>query len=172
MRATTATCSPGSALDTGGAELGRIHAGENGNGKELRWIGQAGEGFLRRGQHCRASGRVHCEHARAKGSCGTHCSGHGIGNVMELEVEKDGMTARNDRFKHSGSCSDEQLKPHFEPMTGSLEPIHEGAGGFGVGHIERDNEPFAGLLQRVRSFRAVSGAGRIQEIRYGHNQIL
>ena len=103
------------AVKADGGGLGGIHAGEDGDGEELGWVGQASKGFIGGGEHGRAAGGVDGEHVHAEGSGGADGSGDGVGDVVEFEVEEDGMAALEEGLEDGGSGGDEELKADFEP---------------------------------------------------------
>jgi hypothetical protein len=159
--------SGGLAADADGGELGRVHAGENGYGQQLGRVAEAVESLVGGGKHGGASGGVEGEHADAEGGGGTHRRGYGVGNVVELEVEKDGVAAGQKWFKDGGTCGDEKLQTYFEPEALALELVDQGFSSGGIGDIERYDETLAGFVQRV----GLAGGceGRMQPLWDGHS---
>ena len=121
-------------------------------------------------------------HAHAQGGGRADCSSDGVGNVVELEVEEDGVSARYERLNDGGPGCGEELQPNLEPLAGSFESIYQLLRCGRAGHIERDDEAlargldFAGKGDFV-DFRRAEGRlrgreSRIQPIGGGHTQIL
>ena len=89
------------AFQADGAHLAGIHAGQHGDGEKFGRIGHAIECRARGRQHRRASGGMNGQHVRAQACGRSNRAGHGVGNVVELQVEEDGVPAREDRLQHS-----------------------------------------------------------------------
>src|ERR1035441_1079478 len=128
----------GGALDADGADLGRVHAGEHGDGEEFRRVGDAGERGPGGGQHGGTTCGVDGDHAHAQRGGGAHGGGHGVGNVVELEVEEDGVAAPDERLENGGTGGDKKLQPHLEPLAVALELGDEAGGGGPGGDGEGD----------------------------------
>ena len=105
--------------------LAGVHAGQHGDGEEFRRIGHANERRARRGQHRRASGGVNGQHVRAQACGGSNSARHGVGNVVELQVEEDRVAAREDRLEYCRSRGHKEFQPHLEPRAGAFQPANE-----------------------------------------------
>ena len=84
-----------------GGQLGLIHAGEDGDGEQLWRIGEAGGGFGGGGEHGWASAGVNGEQFGAKRANRAHRGGDGVGDVVEFQIEKDGVAALRAGFRRS-----------------------------------------------------------------------
>jgi len=62
---------------------------------------------------------------------------------VELEVEEDGVAARDERLDDGRPGGGEELQPNFEPVAGSFETFHQLIRRSRAGHIERDDEALA-----------------------------
>ena len=104
-------------VHSGRSQLRGIHAGQHGNGQQLRRVGHA----LQRRAAPRPASPVlrgvnrHHPHAQRRGRA--HGSGHGVGNVVKLQVEKDRVAARHQRLHHGRAGGGKQLQPHLEPLA-------------------------------------------------------
>ncbi len=131
----------GRVVDADGGELELIHAGEDGDGEQLRRVGDAVSGFDSGFEHGGATGGVDGEKFRAQGGDGAHSAGNGVGNVVELEVKKDGEAAAAEFVDDGVACDEVELETDFEPATQPFELIGESEGGRGTGVIEGDDQP-------------------------------
>jgi len=130
----------GGVVDADGGELELIHAGEDGDSKELRRVGEAGDGFGSGFEHGGATGGVDGEELGAGGGGGTDRSGDGVGDVVEFKVEEDGEAAAAEFADDGVAFGEVELEADFEPAAEALELIGEGEGGIGAGVVEGDDE--------------------------------
>jgi len=127
-------------VDADGGELELIHAGEDGDGEELGRVGHGGGGFSSGFEHGGATGGVDGEELGAEGGDGADGARNGVGDVVELEVEEDGVAAMAEFPDEGGAFGDEELKADLEPVAEVVELTGEGEGGRGTGVIEGDDE--------------------------------
>ena len=80
------------------------------------------------GEHGGATGRVEGDHADAERGGRTHRSGYGVGNVVELEVEEDGVAALEERFEDGGTGGDEELQTYLEPAALAFKLVDQSDG--------------------------------------------
>jgi hypothetical protein len=112
---------------------------------------------------------VEGEQFDAKSGGGAGSGGGGIGDVVELEVEEDGVAASDQRLDHSGTSGDKEFQANLEPMDGLFELADKAKCGCGIGQVEGDDEPLASLFERVGGGRNEAGAEPIGD---GHTLIL
>ena len=143
--------------DADSGELKLIHAGEDSDREELGRVGNRGGGFGSGFEHGRAAGGVDGEEFGAEGSDGTHSAGDGVGNVVELEVEKDGVAAMAEFANDGVAFGEVELEADLEPLAEALEAAGESESGRSIGVIEGDDEAGVHLLQGT-GWR-VQGAG-------------
>jgi hypothetical protein len=84
-------------------QLCLIHAGQDGDGKKLWWVGNPGEGLAGSGEHGGATASMQGQHAHTQRGSGAHGACHGVRNVVKLEVEEDGVSAGDDLFNDGGA---------------------------------------------------------------------
>ncbi len=150
------------AVEADGGDLGFIHAGEDGDGEELRWIGDAGEGFAGGGDHGRAAGGVDGEHVDPEARGGAHCAGNGVGDIVKLEVEEDLVAAAQEGFEHGRAGGDEEFEADFEPGACVVKAVNEDGGGGGIGHVQSNDEALPGGFAGIsEGGEAGSAEGRI-----------
>jgi len=142
----------GGVVDADGGELELIHAGEDGDGEELRRVGDGGSGFGCGFEHGGSAGGVEGEEFGTDGGRGTDRARDGVGDVVKFEVEEDGEAAAAELADDGGAFGGVELEADFEPAAEALELIGEGKGGRGAGGVEGDDEA------RVHVFR-VQGLG-------------
>jgi hypothetical protein len=133
--------------DADSGELKLIHAGEDSDGEELGRVRNRGGGFRSGFEHGRAAGGVDGEEFGAGGSDGAHGAGDSVGNVVELEVEEDGVAAMAELMDDGGAFGDEELEADLEPLAEALEAAGESESGRSTGVIEGDDEAGVHLLQ-------------------------
>jgi tetratricopeptide (TPR) repeat protein len=158
-----------------GFELLGIHTGEDRDSKEFGRIRQRIEGAARRGKHGRPAERVQSNHACAVAGGRTHGAGHGVGNIVKLEIEKDRMTAPDERFDGGRTSGGEEFEADFEPVTMVFEPVHQLKSGRHVGRVQSNNKAaprFCDTLGGKSGRRAHFGEGGVQPIGDGHNPIV
>lgn len=134
----------GFACSADGGELCSIHAGENGDCEQLRRGRERGERFLCRGHHHWPAECVQGEEFNAEGCGGTDGAGDGVGNVMEFEVEEDGVAAPSNPIEDGWPSGDEEFQSDLEPADGAVELVDELERGGGVGIVKRDNQAVTG----------------------------
>jgi len=160
----------GRVVDADGGELKLIHAGEDGDGEELRGVGAGGSGFCSGFQHGGAAGGVDGEELGTEGGDGADGARDGVGDVVQFEVKEDGEVAAAELADDGGTFGDEELEADFEPAAEALELVGEGEGWGGAGVVEGDDEAGVHLVQgtgcrvqgagyRVRSGHRVPGSG-------------
>jgi hypothetical protein len=71
---------------------------------------------------------------------GADGAGNGVGNVVEFQIEKDGVAAMTELVDESVACGEVELEAHFEPGAGAFELSGEGEGGGGAGVVESHDE--------------------------------
>jgi len=135
--------------DAGGLELRLVHAGENGDGEELGWIRQAGGGFGGGGEHGGASAGMDGEELRAERRDRTHRGGDGVGNVVEFQVEEDGVAAIPERLNDGAPSGEVEFEADFEPLAGPFKTVDESEGFGSRREVEGDDE----ALSRLRASR-------------------
>lgn len=165
----------GRAVYCDGFELRGIHTREDCDSKELRRVGQPLERSAGGGKHGRAAQRMKGDHARAMGSRRAHRPGHGVGNVVKLEIEEDGMTAAYQRFDGGGSGGGEQFQADFEPVAMVFDPVHQLKSSVHRGRVQSYDEAAARGFQALRwqgRGRIGGGEAGVLPFRDGHNQIV
>jgi hypothetical protein len=90
------------------------------------------------------------DHVHTEGCGGAHRSGYRVGNVVELQVEEDGMAALEQRFKDGGTSGREELHTYLKPAADILEPVGEGSRRGCVGNIKGHDEALARLFEWLR----------------------
>jgi hypothetical protein len=149
--------SGGCAIEANGRDLGGIHAGEHGDGEQLRPVWHAFKGIAGGGQHRRSTRGVDSEHVDAESGDRAYGSGHRIGNVVELQIEKDGVAALEERFKDGRAGGGEQLQAYFEPLASALKLVGQSDGGSGVGDIEGHDQALACLVDDASGRKKLRG---------------
>lgn len=161
----------GRAADCDGLKLLRIHTGEDGDGEQLRRVWDAFECGAGGGEHGRATKRMESDHARAMCCGGAHCPGHRVGDIVQLEIEEDGMAAVDELFDYGWASGGEELQADFEPVAMVLEAVDEIKGSRRIGRIQGHDQPAAGFFQTLER-RSCTGKGGVQPIGDGHNEIV
>jgi len=160
-----------------GLGLGQVDAGEHGDGEELRRVWDFSERGAGSGEHGGAARGVNVEHADAEAGGGTNRAGNGVGDVVEFEIEKDGVAALENGFEHRGSGGSEKFEADFEPEASAVEPVDKVGGRGGIGNVEGDDELLAregtpiGLGPRDCRRGSVR-EGWVQALRNGHSFML
>jgi hypothetical protein len=72
------------------------------------------------------------------------CSFHGGGDVVQLDVEEH-RSMPSDRLDRRRTVGGEELQAHLEPTDRTDELLGERLCGPHGRHVQRDDEPFAGL---------------------------
>ena len=70
-------------------------------------------------------------------------SGHGVGDVVELQVEEHALAAPDDLAHELGSRGGEGLAAQLEEAHPAREAVHELARGVGLRHVDSDDESLA-----------------------------
>src|SRR6185312_7045602 len=122
-------------MDACGVELGCIHAGEHGNREQARGTGGS-RGFSSGGHHDWATGGVKCEKGSSSLRGGADGSGHGVGDVVELEIEEDVEAAVAERLDESVAGGVVKLHAYLEPSAAAGELVYKIEGGFGGREVE------------------------------------
>lgn len=106
---------------SGFSETSRAHRRENRDAEqqEIRFVLLLGfDGPL---HHLASATGVQREHANGKLGAGLDGLGDGVGNIVELEVEKDIETQIGDLTDGVRAASGEHLQSDFDPADGALE---------------------------------------------------
>ena len=120
-----------------------VTASTSGSGSRLRC------GFDCRLQHLAAARSVDGQHADAQLGGRLDGFGHGVGDVVELEVEKN-LPAGGDQVAHNlGPLGREELFPDLVGNCGLADGLYDLAGLGGARNIERHNEPIPWLQHRL-----------------------
>jgi tetratricopeptide (TPR) repeat protein len=165
----------GRAVDCDRFELLGIHTGEDGDGKQFRRIGPVFERGAGCAEHSRTTERVKCDHARAVRRGRAYGSSDGVGDVVKLEIEKDGMSARNQRLQHGGAGGGKQFQSHLEPLALALKAIHQIESVGRTGCVQGYDEASARLFHsiwRLRRGCTRGGEAGLQTFWDGHTEIV
>ncbi len=101
-------------------------------------------------QHGGSTRGVNGHHADTEACGGANSAGNGVGNIMEFQVEEDGVAAIEERFEDGGTGGDEEFETNFEPDAGAFQAVEEIYRCGLVGHIESDDQALAGAFYGVQ----------------------
>jgi hypothetical protein len=124
---------------TGLGAGGGVLTGEHGDGEDAeRRAGRVDAGP----QVGDAGAGVHGDEAGPEGAGAADGADHGVGDVVQLEVEEDLQlwVSAAELTDDLGALSDEQLEAHLEHADVAGEALRGGEGGGGVGDVERDDQ--------------------------------
>jgi hypothetical protein len=127
-------------VDADGGELELIHAGEDGDGQELRRVGDGRSGFGGGFEHGGSASGVDGEKLGTDGGGRTDGSCNGVGDVVEFEVEENGEAAAAEFADDGGAFGGVEFEADLEPAAEAVELVGEGEGWVGAGGIEGDDE--------------------------------
>ena len=130
------------------AQLGEVvvvHAGEHGDGEDERRLGPEHGGLLvggvlGGGEHLGAARGVDGGHLYAKVGGGDDGLGHGVGDVVELQVEKHFRAGRAEFTDDVRPAADKQLLADLERADKGGEFLGEFQGLLRAGQVERDDD--------------------------------
>jgi len=111
------------------------------------------------------------QHLRAQPSCGADRTGHRVRNVVELQIEKDGISLRRKRFHNSRTRGDKQFQADLEPAAGALQSVDKCLRSSSIRHIEGHDQPFPGGLDAA-GFMLSSGSVGFYAVLSWHNGIV
>ena len=93
--------------------------------------------------HLAAAARVQREHADGELGAGLDGLGDSVGDIVELEIEKDAEAHSGDLAHAIGAARGEHLQAHLHPPHGALE-LAEHGGDFARGLGVEDEDEIAG----------------------------
>ena len=105
----------------------------------------AGSAPDRRLHHRPPAEAVHVDERDAEARGARDRAGHGVRDVVELEVEEDLLAACHDLADELGAGGGEDLAAHLEEAHVAGQPLHEGAGGVRLRHVEGHDQAVAGV---------------------------
>jgi hypothetical protein len=118
------------AADAGGGEIALIEAGEDGDGDDLAIIPGGGLGIF----HHRPPARgVDGDDRRLKHVDRLHRAGHGVGNIVQLEIEEDRQADLGDLVHAVVAMGAEEFEAKLEPADMALDLLRERHGGIETG---------------------------------------
>ena len=131
--------------DAGGGKVGVVEAGEDSYGDKqgargTRLLGLI-QGLARRGQHALAAGRVHVDHPHTEGRCRAAGPGHGVGNVVPLQIQEHPAPVLVHQIDGGRPGAGEQHRPDLERPDAAGERPDQRPRLFQVGHVEADDQP-------------------------------
>ncbi len=114
----------GRGIDPGRGQLRRIHACQHGYCEEL-WTRRHGPGSLVScREHGSSAGRVHGEHPGSGLRYGPDSARHGIGYVVELQIQKDGVTEAANLLDDAIAFSKVEFQANLEPLDEAFQLMH------------------------------------------------
>jgi len=132
--------------------LDGVHAGQDGHGKQEEiWIPRFPRGLGRGLHHHRSSGGMEGGHGDPKSRGGGDGMGHGVGNVVELQVEEDTAAAIQDGFHDGGALGSEEFEPDFHDRGRFAQGIEKAKRTVRVGNIEGDDDFVLGTIGRFHT---------------------
>ena len=140
---------PGEARSLGGSTVGHtgtqqisiIQAGENGDGHHVR-AGQRGSASC--GQHGVAPGGVNGEDGRGQRREAAHGAGHGVGNVVEFEIEEQRQRlAFHDSGNAGRAMGAEEFEAELYPANMRRNGSDQRARSSDIGRIDRHEHRIA-----------------------------
>ncbi len=165
----------GSAVDGHGTELSGIHTGEHGNCEQLGRVGKTFQSGAGSGEHRRTAESVHRDHAHPVRGGGANRSRHGVGDVVKLEIEENGMAAANQRLDDRRTGSREQFQADFEPVAMPFEPVDQVKSGSRSWRVQSYDEAltcFFKAFRRQGGRRTGSSERGVQTFGDGHTEIV
>jgi hypothetical protein len=160
---------PGQAQDLGSDvgrqahlfEVGAFEAGENGDPEQnglgiLAALGRGPGRFGGLGHHLPPARSVDGHHLDAVLEGRPDRSGHGVGDVVELEVEEDILAQGLELAEERRALGREELQPDLE-RPGVLEPADEGDALLLGLHVEGDDDAVGVRWGHGRSFLPLRG---------------
>ena len=121
-------------------ELRLIHAGQDGDGDQAGAARRLARGFSGCLQHGFAARGMHCEEGRTGVCQGAHRARHGIGNVVQFQVEEDAQITRGELLNDAWAGGQVKLKPDLDPAALPFEAIQQGKRVARGGQIERQGD--------------------------------
>jgi hypothetical protein len=103
-------------------------------------VGESGGGFGCSVKHGRTARGMNREKVGAGGGDGADRASDGVRDVVEFEVEEDGVAAMAELVDDGVAFGEVEFEANLEPGAGVFEPIGEGEGGCGTGVIESDDQ--------------------------------
>jgi hypothetical protein len=107
-------------------------------------MGQAGERGACGDEHGGAAGGVDSEQMDTETGGGADSASNSVGDVVEFEVEEDGVASLEDWLDDSGACGGEEFETNFEADTNAVERGNKVGGSGSVRNVESDDQLFAG----------------------------
>ncbi len=152
--------------DASGGKLGCVHAGKNGDGEQARGVGLGGYGFGCGLEHGRASGCVYGEQVSTERGNRADGPGDGVGNVVQLKVEKDGEALLPELFDNGVAGRQIEFEAYFKPAAEAFELRDKGQGLFRGGEVESDDELVLG--RAALRGRQITRRDVLRVLRSGH----
>ena len=144
---------------TDAGQLTAIHAGQHCHRNQRRCIRQTSRSLRGRRKHGPSTRRMDREQGSPAACNRAYRAGDRIGNIVQLQVEKDLKPASpqllNDRF----AFRQEKLKSDFEPATLPLEPFDQPKSRFSGWEIQGYNQPFQWIRRQRNSMHKGSSRG-------------
>jgi len=131
---------------------------QHGDGKQANSIGGGNRGFEHRGPSRGMNG----QQVDVEVVCGPYGTGDRVGNVVELEVEKDPLAAATERADDARAGTGEELQPDLVEVDVVAESVDDFERIALRRAIERDDEISHGSVQssesvpRVRATRSAA----------------
>jgi hypothetical protein len=130
----------GAGIDADGAQFLRPHAGQYRHGDQQRTPFQSLQRFPGGGEHARSTRSMHVHHPHPEPSRRPAGLGHGMGDVVELQVEEHRI-AQGHQFAHEiGAGGHEQFLAHLEPAEFRTQAGDDAAGRFRIRVIQGDDD--------------------------------
>lgn len=159
----------GSGVDSDRIQLELVHGCKDGDSQQTRGAWERG-GSTRGGlQHGRSAGGMDREHFGSGRRGGTDRRGDGVGDVMELQIQKDGTSAGAQLVDQGIAFSQIQLKPHLKPAAETMKLVNEVKSGGGLRKVEGNDQAGIHNLERT-GFARWQGAGSESQLRIPEKQ--
>ena len=125
----------GIAAHAGGGKVRIVEAGQHGDGDHLGMFARRSLGILHHGPPARCVDR---DDGGFQHVDGLHGGGHGVGNVMQLQVKED-RQAHLGQFMHAVvAMGAEEFQPQLQPADVAFHLAGKGFGGFETGQVKRE----------------------------------
>ena len=134
-----------------------IHAGKDGDRQQARAPRHHGGGLRYSQEHGLAPRRVDSQQGGSRAGDRTDRSRDGVGDVMQLEVQKDRKAPPAKGLDQAGPSRAEELEAHLHPAARAFQTIGEVERLPGGGEVERYRQPVFRLQKHTLRLRPGSG---------------
>ena len=140
----------GGSTDADAGEVALVQAGEHGDSDNAGVFSGSRLGVF---HHRPAASGMHGDDGGLQHMDGLHRGGHGVGNVVQLQVEKDRQADLGDLVHTVGAMRAEEFQPQLQPADMRLHLAGQRLGSVEAGQVEGEVDGI--VMHGSQAFRSV-----------------